>query len=69
FLLPLNFERFTGVRIEPVPVSVKLYESPGRAGGLPRINYGGIKQALKESKVLEWFKYARARLKSFQPGA
>jgi len=33
--LPVNFERFTGGRLSYIPGNVKLWESPGRAGGLP----------------------------------
>ena len=36
---PVNFERFTDRRFPFIPGIVKLRESPGRAGGLPRINY------------------------------
>ncbi|MGA2404339.1 MAG: hypothetical protein ABSG91_21995, partial [Syntrophobacteraceae bacterium] len=38
FLL-VNFERFTRGRLSYIPGIVKLWESPGRAGGLPVINY------------------------------
>ena len=31
----LNFERFTDRRFFYIPVNVKLFESPGKAGGLP----------------------------------
>jgi hypothetical protein len=34
-LLFLNFERFRIVRLPFYPVIVKLYESTGKAGGLP----------------------------------
>jgi hypothetical protein len=37
--LSVNFERFTGGKLSYIPVNVKLWESPGRAGGLPFINY------------------------------
>ena len=33
----LNFERFTGGRLSAIPGTVKLWESPGRAGGLPMV--------------------------------
>jgi hypothetical protein len=33
---PVNFERFTAGRLSFIPGIVKLYESPGRAGGLLR---------------------------------
>ncbi|MFZ0932159.1 MAG: hypothetical protein WAN11_26405, partial [Syntrophobacteraceae bacterium] len=33
--LPVNFERFTGGRLSYIPGNVKLWESAGRAGGLP----------------------------------
>ena len=36
---PVNFERFTARRLSYIPGIVKLCESPGRAGGLLRINY------------------------------
>ena len=36
---PVNFERFTDRRFPFITGIVKLRESPGRAGGLPRINY------------------------------
>jgi hypothetical protein len=36
---PVNFERFTAGRLSFIPGIVKLYESPGRAGGLLRIIY------------------------------
>ena len=32
-----NFERFTGGRLFAIPATVKLEESPGRAGGLPGV--------------------------------
>ena len=32
---PCAFERFTVWRLFPTPGTVKLYESPGKAGGLP----------------------------------
>ncbi len=33
----LNFERFTGGRLFAIPATVLLWESPGRAGRLPRV--------------------------------
>ena len=36
---PVNFERFTAGRLSYIPGIVKLYESPGRAGGLLRRIY------------------------------
>jgi hypothetical protein len=33
----VNFERFTHRRLSYFPGNVKLWESPGRAGGLPMI--------------------------------
>jgi hypothetical protein len=37
--LSVNFERFTLEGLSHNPGNVKLWESPGTAGGLPRINY------------------------------
>jgi hypothetical protein len=37
--LSVNFERFTLEGLSYNPGNVKLWESPGTAGGLPRINY------------------------------
>ena len=36
-LLSVNFERFTAWRLSYIPANVKLWESPGKAGGLPMI--------------------------------
>jgi len=38
-LLLCKLERFTGWRLSYFPGIVKLWESPGRAGGLPKRNY------------------------------
>ena len=38
--LTVNFERFTVRRLSYIPGNVKLWESPGRAGGLPTIIMG-----------------------------
>jgi tetratricopeptide (TPR) repeat protein len=47
----VNVERFTGWRLSYIPGIVKLWESPGKAGGLPKRNY---QQAVNDyNKVLE----------------
>ena len=39
----MNFERFTGGRFFAISATVKHWESPGKAGGLPRlVNGGGV---------------------------
>ncbi len=50
----VNFERFTGWRLSHSPGFVKLWESPGRAGGLPKRNYlsGGEQQMLTVVRTL-----------------
>jgi hypothetical protein len=49
---PVNFERFTAGRLSFIPGIVKLYESPGRAGGLLRIIYAplGRYDAIEQKK-------------------
>jgi Transposase DDE domain group 1 len=48
----LNFERFTDWRLFATPGTVKLYESPGKAGGLPfHLLIGQI-----AINLLAWFK-------------
>jgi len=37
----VSFERFTLEGLSNIPGNVKLWESPGTAGGLPWINYHG----------------------------
>jgi len=45
----VNFERFTLEGLSYNPGNVKLWESPGTAGGLPWINY---QRALRSHSVI-----------------